>query len=578
MSEHVLDLVRVAAPVRVGAPIRVWSFVIAGIAALIALSGVTGAQVATDPEEVETQILQELEEGAALVGLAAFREVLESGTYLVGPGDRFLVAVSGAEKPIISEVLAEGGLYIPKVGLVQVGNLRLKQVHAAVRDSVAKKFKRGHVVIQLRQPRRFPVAVVGLVAEPGLAVSSGVERVSSVLLKRGGLLENEASHRNIRVFKETDLKEGEAEMISLGQVGSLSSELLARSHRVDLMTFGMTGRSRFNPFLEDGDIVLVPPPAGQVGVFGGVQRPGFYELVAGDRISDAMRLAMGLLPQHDPENVVLFRFGEDMRSMQTLDIDLEAILAGQTEADWPLQAGDWLNFREIKGYQEESTVSVEGEVNRPGYYVLPEGGMRVVDLIHLAGGLTKDAALGEARLISSQQAKEEERDPEIDRIRTVAVADRAEHDNQYFIMKSRERPGKMVVDFIALINEGDSTQNLKLQAGDQVFIPKQRGNVIVSGQAANPGAIPFNPDYSVVDYIDKAGGYGWRANTKGVLVIRARTGETKKAEEVDSIEPGDRIWIKEKPERDYWAIFTETISAVGQVTTVVLLVLNLTTQ
>ena len=31
------------------------------------------------------------------------------------------------------------------------------------------------------------------------------------------------------------------------------------------------------------------------------------------------------------------------------------------------------------------------------------------------------------------------------------------------------------------------------------------------------------------------------------------------ADEVDTIEPGDNIWIKEEPVRDYWAIFTQSV-------------------
>ena len=64
----------------------------------------------------------------ANIGLEAYREVVASGRYIVGPGDEFLVYVPGIEEPILSEVLAEGGLFIPKVGLVQVGGLEGRRV------------------------------------------------------------------------------------------------------------------------------------------------------------------------------------------------------------------------------------------------------------------------------------------------------------------------------------------------------------------------------------------------------------------------------------------------------------------
>jgi hypothetical protein len=61
-----------------------------------------------------------------------------------------------------------------------------------------------------------------------------------------------------------------------------------------------------------------------------------------------------------------------------------------------------------------------------------------------------------------------------------------------------------------------------------------------------------------------------------VRVIKASTGQPKWAKDVRRVEPGDRIWILEKPVRDYWTIFTQTMAVIGEVTTVVLLFITLT--
>jgi hypothetical protein len=74
----------------------------------------------------------------------------------------------------------------------------------------------------------------------------------------------------------------------------------------------------------------------------------------------------------------------------------------------------------------------------------------------------------------------------------------------------------------------------------------------------------------VPDYIERAGGFGWRAS-RDVRVIKARTGEILKAGDIDMVEPGDNIWIKEKPVRDYWLGFTQVMAMAGQLATVVLL-------
>lgn len=93
---------------------------------------------------------------------------------------------------------------------------------------------------------------------------------------------------------------------------------------------------------------------------------------------------------------------------------------------------------------------------------------------------------------------------------------------------------------------------------------------MVSGQAAHPGAVVYNSTYRVADYIRRAGGPGWRAS-KDIRVIKARTGEMRRAHRDEAVEPGDRIWIKEKPVRDYWSVFTQTMVVLGQVSTMALL-------
>jgi hypothetical protein len=79
----------------------------------------------------------------------------------------------------------------------------------------------------------------------------------------------------------------------------------------------------------------------------------------------------------------------------------------------------------------------------------------------------------------------------------------------------------------------------------------------------------------VSDYIERSGGFGWRAS-RDVLVIKALSGEKKRVKDVQQIQPGDRIWVREKPERDYWTLFTQTMGVVGQVATVVLLFSSIT--
>ena len=516
------------------------------------------------------------EQPSPLIGMEAYGEVLASGKYLVGPGDEFLIHIAGMEEPLFSEVMAEGGLFVPSVGSVLVAGLPLRDAREEIKKAFRQVVKQGEITAELNKLRNFPITVVGVVGNPGVTVASGIERVGEVIRKVGGL-GTKASRRDIRIVKTGDLSPEDWERIKVIENPFDPLGLAAVSRRVDLELYGVTGNTRFNPFVEDGDLVIVPPQKGQVGVIGAVQRSGFFEFVEGDRLSDILTLAQGLAPGYDPDKVLLFRYTEDRQTMKAVPIDIGGVLAGDPQPNLLLQAEDWLVVREIPGFNQNSTVRLIGEVVYPGYYVVEKNRTTLREIIERAGSFSEDASLPEARVVREQMrgGEGEVIDPEFERIRTIPVADRTKTENQYFIMKSREKAGQIVVDFVALFDEGDETQNITLLPGDVIFVPATPRTVMVSGQAVYPGAVIYSPEYTVWDYIEKSGGLSWRAS-KDIMVIKARTGEVKRIKEVAQVEPGDRIWIKEKPERDYWTIFTGTMAVIGQVSTVVLLYATLT--
>ncbi len=540
---------------------KIRAVVVAGVCLLSVLS-----VVAQQREETE---------GKPLIGMAAYEEVLASGNYMVGPQDEFLIYVPGMDEPVIHEVLAEGSLFIPMVGMVKIGGLRLSEAHDKMEEEFRKNVKLGRIDVELSKPRVFPVPVLGLVQIPGTRQGSAVQRVSQMIV---GALDQAGSTRNIRVFNTRTLLPAEAARVESSiRRGDWTILRNLPSKRVDLVLYATTADAKYNPFVEDGDIVVIPPQLGKIGALEAVNRSRIFEFVEGDRISVLLMLAQGPAPNHDPENAVLQRYDEDNTTMYEVKVDLAAVLRGDDAADLPLKPGDQLILRANPEFHERSTIDIAGEVNIPGIHVVEKTGTSLKAMIERAGGFTGYQTLQEARIIRAIliNEKREIGDPEFERILTIPPGDRTEEDNQYFKMRVREKPGHLVVDFEALYNDGDESQNVRLLPGDFVHIPRRQHTVMVSGRAASPGAVIYNPDHGVYDYIEQAGGFGWRA-TKEVRVIKASTGEIQRAEDVARIDPGDRIWIKEKPVRNYWVVFAQSMAVIGQVTTVVLLYVTLT--
>ena len=355
---------------------------------------------ASDGEERVVDSQQELTQTVSMIGMEAYREVIESGNYLVGGGDEFLIFATGMQIPVMNRVSAEGGIFIPKVGNVVVAGLRLSQARKTVQKRFAEVVRVGELTFELYQPRSFPVTVVGLVGKPGIYSANGVERVSQIIERAGGLL-TEASRRDIRLVKVSDLKPLERERLArfmtLGQAFEGLNDGVIK--RVDFDMYEVVGQSRFNPFVEDGDVVIINASAGRLGSFGALKRPGFYNYVPGDKISDLLHLSLGTTNDVDSSNVRLFRYRADNKTRISLDVDMRAIAEGDSVADLELHSNDWLNVGSIPEFQPRSEVFISGEVVFPGYYVISPDGMSLRDLIELAGGFTEYASLAEARIV-----------------------------------------------------------------------------------------------------------------------------------------------------------------------------------
>ena len=534
--------------------------------------------------ETSDEAQQEDERASAMpmLGMEAYREVIESGNYVVGGGDEFLIFAPGMEYPVTNQVSAEGGLFIPKVGNVTVAGLSLSKARKAIQARFSEVVRVGELTVELNRPRSFPVTVIGLVQTPGIYTANGVDRVSQVIARAGGLLP-EASRREIQLVKMSSLKPIERERLArFITLGTKSEGIpIQEMKRIDFDMYEVAGQSRFNPFLEDGDVVIVKAPSGRIGSFGALKRTGFYDYVPGDKLSDLLHLSMGSSLDIDSTNVRLFRFEKDNKTRISLEVDMKALLAGDTAADFVLRPNDWLNVGSLPEFHPSSEVSITGEVVFPGYYVIGPKGMSLRNLVDMAGGFTERASLSEARIVRSSdnsgelQMRIDTVDPEYERIRTVPVVDRTDDENQYYIMKSRERVGHMSVDWNRLFGLDDERHNIPLMPGDAVYIPRLNEAITISGAVGQPGAVIFDSTFTAQDYIERAGGFGWRASND-VRLIKGLSGEVKRVKDGVMIQPGDRIWVKERPERDYWMIFTQAIEIVGQVSTMVLLYASLT--
>ena len=487
------------------------------------------------------------------IGKAAYDAVIRSGRYIVGPGDVFAVVINRNEEIETFEVPvgASGSLLFPSIGPVSVAFLSLSEADRAIQSAIKKRFHQLDISISLAQLRTFPINVVGEVHIPGAVAVNGVEQASQLILKAGGLIDDpdrRGSSRNIQIMR-------------LDENGQWQNT----GRRVDLALWNRTGKEQYNPFMLDGEQIVVPAATSDsIYVTGAIQRPGSYEFAPGDHVSDLIVLGNGLRAHFPPKRARLLRLSED-GEWKPIVIDLPRALAGDPEANIPVQIGDKLYV-----IGETKWVYVEGEVQFPGPFPLKEG-LRLKELLQQAE-LTPEASVVQASLIRKVNYEETstEDDPALNRLLDIPRIQRTDAEEALITLKTQQLSGRLPIDFVALL-AGIERHNIFLQDGDVVRIPRFVPSVRVTGAVVAPANIPYDAALTVGGYIDLAGGFNTRAKQKDIIIVEGNTGNAIRATAESLVRPGDAIFVPPReivPGQGY-RITREVIAMLGSIASLV---------
>jgi protein involved in polysaccharide export with SLBB domain len=523
-------------------------------------------------QDIETELGKRKADETMMIGLPALEaakvlleERVDPATYTLGPGDILSIFTWGNfQGQYRLPVSPEGVLLVPEIGPIEVSGITLEKAEKKISTSILRRYRNVETVVSLVDLRTFKVYVGGAVNLPGAYPATAVTRVSEVINAAGGFLGE--------VDPEINFPPDIRSMASDKKMASKRNVLVYRKNgdslKADILRFEITGQTKFDPRLRDGDRIFVPVQESSInlyGIFGAVKNPGYFEYSQHDSLADLIELAHGLKLDADSQNVEIVRFKPDNRQTYS-------IMVGLKSADWnvPLSADDRVYVKAIQEYHQKYQVLLTGEFEYPGYYAIKRDSTLLTEVVGKAGGFTPMASLEEAEM--TRVSIEEIIDPEFERLKNMQVSDMTESEYDYYKTKSRSKPGRVAIDFVGLFVNGDSTKDFILRDGDVIGIPRKSKVVSVIGEVSNPGLLPHESGADYRYYIRRAGGFSDRANKGKISVIKGISREWMKAKKGKALEPGDTVWIPEKKKHDYWIFIKETLAFVGNLATVYLVI------
>ena len=201
-----------------------------------------------------------------------------------------------------------------------------------------------------------------------------------------------------------------------------------------------------------------------------------------------------------------------------------------------LSPNDQLTFVQKPNWIKKSTITIVGEVARPGIYVVNRG-ENLCSVLKRAGGVTKQAYMFGAYFTrvtvkQMQQTTLNRIQDQLDDLmvdlslspRRKSQAYTGEERDEYLkVIKQLdelEASGRMVID-LEEISECNKSARVILENGDKLVVPTTPTYVNVAGQVYVPTSHMYRKDRRVGDYIELSGGHTVIGRLHDAFVVQA---------------------------------------------------------
>ncbi len=247
-------------------------------------------------------------------------------------------------------------------------------------------------------------------------------------------------------------------------------------------------------------------PTRYVAINGAVHKSGQFPFREGMTVRDLVLLAGGLdqsaylneaeiarLPQNRAGGVTATTFRVPLDSSYIFERSPDGKYLGPPglpaasgpNSEVVVQPYDNVLILRQPNWELQRTAVIAGEVKYPGRYSLTTKSEKITDLINRAGGLTSDG-----------------------------------YANGVTFYRTRNGVGRIGIELPDVLRDPRSLDNLPLQDGDSLYIPRYNAVVNVQGAVNSPVAVTWSPGKSIEYYIRAAGGPSRKADVNRAYVTQ----------------------------------------------------------